>query len=314
MGNPFPFSDGNKRYHTYAYALRQRFGGRVARVPLDGGFTCPNRDGAKGTGGCAFCSGRGSGDQIAALPSLRAQYDAGRAKLAAKWPGARYIPYFQAFSGTYAPAARLRALYAEALALPGAVGLAVATRADCVTEEAAALLGGIAARTHLTVELGLQTASDSTAQRMNRCETRQAFLEGLYRLHAHGVPAWVHLINGLPGETAEDMRDSARFIAGLPVQGVKIHLLHVLRGTPLAAAYAAGGFETMAREDYVSVVCDQLELLPPGMVIGRLTGDGPAGDLLAPLWSRRKREALNAIDQELARRDSWQGKFCRKIP
>ena len=116
------------------------------------------------------------------------------------------------------------------------------------------------------------------------------------------------------GETAQDMRGSARFIAGLPVQGVKIHLLHVLRGTPLAAAYAAGGFETMAREDYVSVVCDQLELLPPGMVIGRLTGDGPAGDLIAPLWSRRKREALNAIDQELARRDSWQGKFCRKIP
>ncbi|MGE4548335.1 MAG: TIGR01212 family radical SAM protein [Intestinibacillus sp.] len=312
MESPFPFSDDNKRYHTYAYFLKRRYGGRVARVPLDGGFSCPNRDGTKGAGGCAFCSGRGSGDQIPALPSLREQYAAGRAKLAEKWPDARYIPYLQAFSGTYAPIRRLCAVYEEALRLPGAVGLAVATRADCVTEDAAELLAEIAARTDLTVELGLQTASDETARRIGRCETRAEFLEGFARLRARKVPVWVHLINGLPGETPEDMRASAQFVAGLGVQGIKMHLLHVLRGTPLASAYLEGQLPVLLREDYVSVVCDQLELLPPSMVIGRLTGDGAAAELLAPLWSRRKREVLNAIDRELVRRDSWQGKrYCR---
>lgn len=308
MREGFVFSQDNKRYHTYAYALKQRYGGRVARIPLDAGFTCPNRDGTKGTGGCAFCSGRGSGDQIAALPSLRAQYDAGCAKLAKKWRDARYIPYFQAFSGTYAPIERLRAVYAEACALPGAVGLAIATRADCISEEVADLLGAFAARTDLTVELGLQTAHAQTAARMNRCETPAEFLTGYRRLRARGIAVWVHLINGLPGDSLEDMRDSARFVAALRPQGVKIHLLHILRDTPLAAQWQAGAVPVMTREAYVSVVCDQLALLPPETVIGRLTGDGAAQDLLAPLWSRRKREALNAIDQLLVRRDSWQGK------
>ena len=311
MKNLFPFSDDNKRYYTYAYFLKHRYGGRVARIPLDGGFSCPNRDGTKGTGGCAFCSGRGSGDQIPALPSLRAQYAAGRAKLAEKWPEARYIPYFQAFSGTYAPIDRLRSVYQEALALPDAVGFAVATRADCVTEEAADLLAEIARQTDLTVELGLQAASDETARRVNRCEARAEFLDGFARLRVRGIPVWVHLINGLPGETPADMRASAQFVAGLGAQGIKIHLLHVLHGTPLALKFMEGRLSVLSREEYVSVVCDQLELLPPSVVVGRLTGDGAAAELLAPLWSSRKREVLNAIDRELTRRNSFQGKrYC----
>ena len=168
---PFPYSSDNKRYHTYAYFLKRRYGVRTARVPLDGGFTCPNRDGTLGVGGCAFCSGRGSGDQIAALPSLEQQYAAGIEKLRGKWPDARYIPYFQAFSGTYAAAAVLRARYDRALALPGAAALAVATRADCISEDIADLLAEYAARTDLTVELGLQTIMTARWRAMNRCET-----------------------------------------------------------------------------------------------------------------------------------------------
>ena len=301
---PFPYSSDNKRYHTYAYFLKRRYGVRTARVPLDGGFTCPNRDGTLGVGGCAFCSGRGSGDQIAALPSLEQQYAAGIEKLRGKWPDARYIPYFQAFSGTYAAAAVLRARYDRALALPGAAGLAVATRADCISEDIADLLAEYAARTDLTVELGLQTIHDRTLRAMNRCETFDQFCSGYERLKKRGICTWVHLINGLPGESLDDMRESARVLGKMRPDGVKIHALHVLKGTKLAQM----DLQWLTREAYVKVTCEQLESLPPETVIGRLTGDGPAQDVIGPAWTKRKREVLNAIDQELARRDSWQGK------
>lgn len=301
--NPFPYTADNKRYHTYAYFLKQKYGGRVARVPLDAGFTCPNRDGTKGTGGCAFCSPRGSGDQVVGSIDLPAQYAAGIAKLQ-KWPDARYIPYLQAFSCTYAPVERLREVYDQALQLPGAVGLAVATRADCIDEARAALLSSYAEKTDLTVELGLQTIHDRTSQAMGRGETFADFTRAVGLLREKGIAVWAHLINGLPGETREMMVQSAETLGQMDVQGVKIHLLHYLRGTRLAGvAHLA-----MSQEAYVATVCDQLEVLPGRMVIGRLTGDGPAELLLAPLWSRRKREVLNAIDRELARRDSFQGK------
>lgn len=302
--NPFAYSADNKRYHTYAYFLKQKYGCRAARVPLDAGFTCPNRDGTKGVGGCAFCAARGSGEQVAGAPGdLAAQYENGIRKLS-KWPDARYIPYLQAFSGTYAPAERLRAVYDAALALPGAAGLAVATRADCIDEERAALLSDYAQRTDLTVELGLQTVHNRTSRAMNRGETFADFTRAVRLLRARGVTVWAHLIDGLPGETREMMAESARVLGQMDVQGVKIHALYYQRGAALAPRYR----EAMAREDYVQTVCDQLEVLPGRMVVGRLTGDGPAETLLAPLWSRRKREVLNAIDRELARRDSFQGK------
>ena len=299
--NPFPYSSDNKRYHAYAYFLKKQYGGRVARVPLDAGFTCPNRDGTKGSGGCAFCSARGSGDQVAP-GDLAAQYAAGIAKLS-KWPGARYIPYLQAFSNTYAPAERLREVYDAALALPGAVGLAIATRADCIDEGNADLLAEYAKKTDLTVELGLQTVHDRTHAALNRCEGFADFAQAVRLLRARGVAVWAHLIDGLPGETREMMVQSADTLGRMDVQGVKIHLLHYLRGTALAPMRRLA----MTREAYVQTVCDQLEVLPGRMAIGRLTGDGPAELLLAPMWSRRKREVLNAIDQELARRNSWQG-------
>lgn len=300
----FPYSDGNKRYHTYAYYLRHRKGGRIVRIPLDGGFTCPNRDGRAGIGGCAFCSGRGSGDQIAALPSLEEQYRAGIEKVQGKWPDARYQPYFQAFSGTYAPIDTLRARYDRALALPDAAGLVIGTRADCITEDIADLLAAYAKKTDLTVELGLQTVHDRTLRTMNRGETFAQFCAGYERLKRRGICTWVHLINGLPGESLDDMRESARILGKMHPDGVKIHALHVLRGTRLAEL----DFSYLTRDQYITVTCDQLELLPMTTVIGRLTGDGPQQDVIGPTWTKQKRTVLNGIDQELARRDSWQGK------
>lgn len=305
--NPFPHSDTNRRFYTYDYFLRQKFGKKVCKIPLDAGFTCPNIDGTRGVGGCIYCSARGSGDFAASSElSVADQYAKVRANLSGKWEGALCIPYFQAHTNTYAPLDRLKALFEEALAQPDAVGLAIATRADCITPEIADYLRELSKQTFLSVELGLQTVHDSTAAAINRCHTYAEFLQG-YRL-LEGIDVCIHLINGLPGETPEMMLETVREVAKLRPFAVKLHLLHVLKGTPLAARYEAGEYEPMTLENYVSVVCDQLEILPPEIVIARVTGDGAADDLLAPLWSLRKFVVMNEIDKELRRRNSWQGK------
>ena len=310
-GNPFPYTDTNKRYHTYDYWLRSTFGGKCAKIPLDAGFTCPNMDGRCGVGGCIYCSGRGSGDfaESSAVP-LREQYDRQRAFLANKWPTERCIPYFQARTNTYAPAEVLCPLFEEALTWPGVVGMSIATRADCLPTDTVALLSDLSEKTVLTVELGLQTAHDRTAALINRGHTYADFLTGYHRLRAEAPKALicVHLIFGLPGETRADMLETVRRVAELEPDQVKLHLLHVLRGTALGEMYEAGKYLPMEQDDYISAVVKALELLPPETVIARLTGDGAAEDLLAPLWSRRKREVLNGIDQLLATRNTWQGR------
>ncbi len=309
--HPFAFSDSNKRYHTYDYYLRHRFGGKCAKIPLDAGMTCPNIDGRCGRGGCIYCSGRGSGD-FAPPPSLplREQYDRGRAALADKWPTDRCIAYLQAHTNTYAPTEVLRSLFEEVLSYPDVVGLNIATRADCLPPETVDLLRDLSERTVLTVELGLQTVHDRTAALINRGHTFADFLDGYRRLRA-GAPRarmGVHLILGLPGETEADMLETVRAVADLRPDEVKLHLLHVLRGTRLGAMYEEGKYTPMERDAYVDTVVRALALLPPETVVSRVTGDGAAADLLAPLWSRRKREVLNAIDLRLAALDTWQGK------
>ena len=313
MQNPFAYSDDNKRYHTLHYHLRHRYGGRVFKVPLNAGFTCPNMDGTKGVGGCTYCSSQGSGD-FAGDPShsLARQFEEQKAILHQKWPKAQYIPYFQARTNTYAPVEILRERFEPVLEFPGVVGLAIATRADCLPDEVCGYLEDLSRRTDLTVELGLQSFSDETGERINRGHTTAEFLEGFWKLHQRGIPVCVHIINGLPGEGLDEMRKTAEQLARLPIQGIKIHLLHVLEGTVLADQYRAGEFPLLTRKEYVSVVCDQLELLPPQVVIQRLTGDGDREKLIGPLWSVRKREVLNEIDKELARRGSWQGKKYRE--
>ncbi len=308
--NPFPYSDSNKRYHTYDYYLRHRYGGKVAKIPLDAGMSCPNIDGKCGYGGCIYCSGRGSGD-FAASPMLSfAEQDAiVRAQLGRKWPTDRCIPYLQAHTNTYAPVNVLGQRYDEALALPGAVGLNIATRADCLSDDVVALLAAYAEKTDLTVELGLQSVHDETAARINRGHTWADFVDGYTRLRAASekIMICVHLIFGLPGEDAAMMRESAARLAALRPDGVKLHLLHVLRDTVLADEYLAGRYVPMEREAYIETVCDALELLPPETVICRLTGDGMGDALLAPDWSRRKVSVINDIDKMMYARDSMQG-------
>ncbi len=310
-GNPFLHTDGSKRYHTYDHWLKSTFGGKCAKIPLDAGFTCPNMDGTCGTGGCIYCSGRGSGDfaESSAVP-LREQYDRQREFLAKKWPTERCIPYFQARTNTYAPVEVLRSVFEEALTYPAVVGMNIATRADCLPDEVVGLLGELSEKTVLTVELGLQTVHDATAALIGRGHTYADFVDGYTRLR-EGAPkalVCVHLIFGLPGEGEAEMLETVRRVAELRPDQVKIHLLHVLRGTVLGEMYEAGKYVPMEKEAYVSAVVKALELLPPETVIARVTGDGAAEDLLAPLWSRRKREVLNAIDRQLSVLHTWQGK------
>ncbi len=308
MNEGFSFSDDNKRYHSYSYSLKKRFGKKVFKVPLNLDLGCPNRDGSKGVGGCAFCSAKLSGD-FGGDPEkdILTQYEQVRAVMDAKWSGGLCIPYFQAGSNTYSDAGTLRRLYEAALSLENAVGLSIATRADCLDEEKCELLGELAGRTYLTVELGLQTIHDKTAAAMNRCHSYEDFLKGYELLRKHGVNVCVHIINGLPGETPDMMKETAAEVGRLDIHAVKIHLLHVLKGTALAEMYERGEFRTLEREEYVGIVCDQLELLPSKIIIQRLTGDGDRNELIAPLWSRDKRMVLNMIDMEMARRGTYQG-------
>lgn len=310
--NPYPYSDSHKRYQTYDYWLRKTFGGKCAKIPLDGGFTCPNMDGRCGVGGCIYCSDRGSGDfaSPAALP-LRTQYDTQRAYLSGKWPTERCIAYFQARTNTYAPVSVLREKFEETLTFDGVVGLSVATRADCLPSETVDYLAELADRTVLTVELGLQTAHDSTAARINRGHTFADFAEGYTRLTEASpeIHTCIHMILGLPGEDLDMMLDSMRAVASLRPAMVKLHLLHVLRGTVLDDMYRQGDYTPMTREDYVNAVVRCLELLPPETVVARLTGDGNAKALSAPLWSIKKMAVINDIDRQLYRENTWQGRL-----
>lgn len=310
--NPFLHSDSNKRYYTYDYYLKKTFGGKCAKIPIDAGFTCPNIDGRCGTGGCIYCSARGSGDfaEGGGL-SVTEQYRLTREKLSGKWSTERCIPYFQAHTNTYAPTEILRPLFEEAIALPGAVGLNVATRADCLEDETVAYLAALAERTTLTVELGLQTTNDETAERINRGHTFGDFVAGYQKLRAAGdkIGICVHLIFGLPGEDDETMLRSVRELAALRPDQVKLHLLHVLRSSRLGRIYERGEYTPLERERYVDLVTRALTLLPPDTVIARLTGDGMGEDLMAPDWSRKKVSVINDIDKRMYEQDLWQGKY-----
>lgn len=310
MKNNFIYSDSNKRYHTLNYYLKKRFGEKVIKISLNGGFSCPNRDGTKGHGGCTYCSHSGSGD-FGGDPSMSVteQFSAVRRRLEAKWPDALYIQYFQAGTNTYAPLEKLAALFEEALSIENTVGLAISTRPDCIDEKIADYLKTLSERTYLTVELGLQTVHDATAEKINRCHSFEDFLHGYQLLSHRGINVCVHIINGLPGENREMMLESARRVAALRPHSLKIHLLHVISGTVLAEQFKAGEFEEMSFEDYISVVCDQLELMPPETVIQRLTGDGDRNTLIAPKWSLDKKRVMNGIDKEMERRDSFQGRL-----
>ncbi|MDA8353070.1 MAG: TIGR01212 family radical SAM protein [Firmicutes bacterium] len=304
-----PLFWGDKRYHTWNHHLRSHFGGKVFKVPLDGGFTCPNRDGTVAGGGCTFCSPRGSGDFAGdRRQDLVEQFNTVRDRMHQKWPQARYIGYFQAFSNTYAPVDVLRPMYETILKQPNVVGLSIATRPDCLPDDVVELLAELNQRTYLWVELGLQTVHDTTSDLINRGHDYACFLDGVSKLRRQGIRTCAHIIYGLPQESPEMMLETAKACAAMDIQGIKIHSLHLLKKTAMVKQYKKGLLQLLDRETYIQLVADTLELLPPDMVIHRVTGDGPPELMIGPIWSTKKWETLNAIDAELERRGSWQGK------
>lgn len=313
MNTPFLYSDEQKRYHTLNYAYRKEFGGKIFKVPVDGGFDCPNRDGTVAKGGCTFCSVSGSGDMIVAPEDpLPLQFQKEIDMMHMKWPSVdQYIVYFQNFTNTHAPVAVIRERFEQVVNLPGVVGLSVGTRPDCLPEEVVDYLAELNQRMYLWVELGLQTTYEETSDLINRAHTYPTYVDAVARLRKHNINVCTHLINGLPGETPEMMRENLRrTILDSDVQGIKLHLLHLMRNTRMLRDYHEGRLQLMTKTDYVNVVCDQLEMIPPEIIIHRLTGDAPWDSLVGPKWSLKKWEVLNAIDNELMRRDSHQGKFA----
>ncbi len=303
-----------ERYYSYNQFLRERFGEKVYKICLNGGFTCPNRDGTVGTGGCIFCSAGGSGE-YAADPrySVADQIAIGKSQSRRKYFGHKFIAYFQPFTNTYAPVDRLRALYEEAAAPDEVVALAIGTRPDCLGEEVLSLLGEINERKPVFLELGLQTCHDSTARFLNRGYETAVFTEAVRDCAARGIRVTAHLILGLPGETEAMQSETINYINALPVSGVKLSMLTVLKHTRLAELYDEEPFPLFTLEEYARQVTARIEELNPHTVIERITGDGPRNLLIAPLWSLEKRKVLNHIHRQMKRSDSFQGKRCRTI-
>ncbi len=304
----------DKPYHSLSHELRERFGRKVVKLSLDGGFTCPNRDGTVGIGGCLFCSELGAGEFAGHRGDpighqLRSQISL----LTPKWPDAAYIAYFQSFSGTYAPAEVLQERYAAALAHPDVVGLAVATRPDALSEEALDVLTRFSRTTFVWVELGLQTIHAPGAALLRRGCDLTVFDDAVGRLAQAGIPVVAHTILGIPGETREAILETMAHLARMKIWGVKLHQLYVQEGTDLATLYGRHPFPLASPEEYIELVIDCLERLPGGTVVHRLTGDGPADTLVAPWWIRDKRAVLNGLLRRMRERGTWQGRLCHQI-
>ncbi len=308
MENKFKYSNSNKRYHTLDYFYKNKFNSKVFKVSLNAGFSCPNIDGTVGYGGCIYCSSSGSGD-YAGNPNdnLVKQFNTVKEIIHKKWPEAKYIGYFQAHTNTYAPVNVLKEKYETILKLPNVVGLNIATRADAISDECLDYLTELNKKTYLTIELGLQTIHESTTKLINRCHTLECFEKMVKKLRDRNINVVVHIINGLPCETKEMMIETAKYLNKLDIQGIKIHMLHILKGTKLAKIYNEKPFHVLTKEEYIDIVCDQLEYINENIVINRITGDPSIDDLIEPNWLVKKFCVLNDIDKEMVKRDSYQG-------
>ena len=288
--------------------LRARFGERVQKITLDAGLTCTNRDGRVGVGGCLYCNARGSGTGAWARGlTISQQLQEGMRRLQKRYGARKFIAYFQSFSNTYAPLEQLQALYEEALAFPEVVGLSIGTRPDCLPEEVLDLLADYARKRLVWLELGLQSAQDATLERLNRGHDVACFTQAVEQAAARGLEVVAHVILGLPGEGPAEMAATTAYLARLPIQGVKIHLLYVIRGSGLAALYEAGEYQCLTETEFVARAVDFIELLPPRIIIHRLTGDPHPEEFLAPDWCLNKSRVLKLIREEFARRGSRQG-------
>jgi len=301
-----------KAYRVYSQYLKQRFGGRVHKISIDAGFSCPNRGTDRQSPGCLFCEPNGSGSfGIARRLSVAEQVEHGKEIMVRKYKAKHFVAYFQPFSNTYAPVETLRALYDEALAVPGVVGLAVGTRPDCLEDAVLDLLQEYHQRTYFWLEIGVQSCHDKTLNFLRRGHDYGCFVDAYRRARQRDLRVCAHVILGLPGESHDEMMATADEMARLKVDGIKVHLLHVLKDTALGDLYEQGAFTLFDQPSYVQTVVDFIERLHPDTMIQRLTGDGPRDILLAPRWSLKKWEVLNAIDEEFERRGSRQGARCR---
>lgn len=298
----------DKRYFSLNYFLRQKFGCKVFKISLDAGFSCPNRDGTINTGGCTFCSDRGSGEFAGNREySISKQFAQIKSVMNNKWKSGKYIAYFQAYTNTYAPIQVLREKYAEAINQQGVVALAIATRPDCLSEEVLDLLQEFNKNIYLWIELGLQTSNEETARKINRGYKIDVFEKALKNLNERGIPVVVHTIFGLPGENEADMLSTIKYLAQKDIQGIKIHLLHLIEGTAMVKDYENGNLKFMEKSQYIKLVCKAITMLPSNVVIHRLTGDPPRNKLIGPKWSINKWEILNGIDDFLKDNNLYQG-------
>ncbi|MBR4262781.1 MAG: TIGR01212 family radical SAM protein [Bacilli bacterium] len=308
MVNKFKYSDSNKRYYTLDYFYKHKFNSKVFKASINGGFTCPNKDGTVGFGGCIYCSKLGSGDFGGNKEEeLEVQFEKVKNLISKKWPNSKYIGYFQANTNTYAPLNELKDKYERILKLDNVVGLNIATRSDSITEECYNYLEELSKKTYLTVELGLQTIHDRTSMLINRCHTLTNFEEAVKKLRKRNINVVVHIINGLPYETKEMMIDTVKYLSKLDIQGIKIHMLHVIKDTKLAEMYEKEKFHILTRDEYVDIVCDQLEYLREDIVVNRITGDPDPKELIEPTWTLKKFVVMNEIDKLMVKRDIYQG-------
>ena len=300
-----------KRYNNFNTYLRNIFGCRVQKITIDAGFSCPNRDGTISTRGCIYCNVRGSGTGAHAKGlSVTEQLLQGKKALAKRYKAKKFIAYFQAFSNTYAPFDKLKSLYEEALEVDDVVGLSIGTRPDCVDESVLELLQGYGKKYLVWIEYGLQSVHDATLAFINRGHDFKCFKKAVAATKNRGIKICAHVILGLPNEKKTDMLETARAVAGMEIDGLKIHLLYIVKGTRLDKLYAAGKYRCLEQQEYVDLVCDFLERIPKNMIIQRLTGDPHPEELVAPMWSKKKMETMDLIKETLEKRDSWQGKLA----
>lgn len=303
----FKYSNSNKRYHTLDYFYKTKFNSKVFKVSLNAGFSCPNLDGTLSNKGCIYCS-NGSGEFGGNVKDdLVTQFNTVKDIISNKWPNSKYIAYFQAHTNTYAELSVLKEKYESVLNLDNVVGLSIATRPDCITEECLDYLEELSQKTFLTVELGLQSIHEKTSLLINRCHSLECFNNCVNRLRKRNINVVVHIINGLPFETKSMMIETVKYLNKLDIQGIKIHMLHIIKGTNLEKLYNDTHFHVLSKDEYVDIVCDELEYLREEIVINRITADPKIDDLVEPFWLVKKFDVLNSIDKEMAKRDSYQG-------
>ncbi len=309
----FKYSDSNKRYYTLDYYYKHKYGCKIAKISLNMGLTCPNKDGKVGYGGCIYCSKLGSGEYAGDKNKpLKEQFDEVKNVMIKKWPSAKFIAYFQANTNTYAPIEKLKKAWEEVLTYDNVVGINISTRPDAIEKECYDYLEELNKKTDLVVELGLQTKHDKTSKFINRCHDLNSFETALNELNKRGIKVLVHVMFSLPYETKDMMLDTIKYLSNKNIWGIKIHMLHILKGTLLAKIYEQEKFPILTKDEYVQIVCDSLELLPENIVINRLTGDPKVDDLIEPFWLVKKFCVLNDIDKEMTRRDSYQGKMFKR--